>query len=94
MARMDLALGEGDEYELHASSHRVEECPKARGWRFDRLVLASYTVSEAHAVSVNADVDLHEACRLVKSGCPSFTACRILGVDVDERDPVELLPAA
>lgn len=94
MGWKDAQIGDGDEYELHQADHRVETCPKAVGWRFDQLVLAGYTVSEAHAVSGNADVDLHEACRLVKDGCPSFTACRILGVDVNERDPVELLAAA
>ena len=46
-------------------------------WRFDELVRAGYEPADATALALRADVDLHWAVELVRSGCPSATARRI-----------------
>ena len=49
-----------------------------RGWRFSELVAAGYDEDAARRIGCRLDVDLHEACGLLASGCPQETALRIL----------------
>lgn len=47
-------------------------------WRFERLVDAGYEPQAASMLAERVEVDLHAAVRLVRRGCPSATAVRIL----------------
>ena len=47
-------------------------------WRYDELVRAGYNREDAEILARNRDVDLHLATDLVRGGCPSGTAMRIV----------------
>jgi hypothetical protein len=47
-------------------------------WRLEELVRAGYEPWDALALSRRPEIDLHAAIDLVKRGCPSRTAVRIL----------------
>ena len=47
-------------------------------WRLEQLEDAGYDTDDAFLLSECADVDLHEAVALLRAGCPSETALRIL----------------
>ena len=47
-------------------------------WRFDELVRAGYDVGSALMLASHVEVDLHQATGLVRHGCPTDTALRIL----------------
>jgi hypothetical protein len=47
-------------------------------WRFDELVRAGYDVGSALLLASHVEIDLHDASALVRRGCPSETALRIL----------------
>ena len=47
-------------------------------WRFDVLVRAGYDVASALLLASHVEVDLHAASALLRQGCPSETALRIL----------------
>ena len=47
-------------------------------WRFDELVRAGYDIGSALMLASHVEVDLHAATELVRRGCPSDTALRIL----------------
>jgi hypothetical protein len=47
-------------------------------WRFDELVRAGYAREDAELLARQRDVDLHLATDLVRAGCPSGTAVRIV----------------
>jgi hypothetical protein len=47
-------------------------------WRFDELVRAGYDVGSALMLASHVEVDLHQATGLVRRGCPTDTALRIL----------------
>ena len=47
-------------------------------WRYDELVRAGYYPAHAHKLARQLDVDLHRAADLVRKGCPSGTALRIV----------------
>lgn len=49
-----------------------------RCWRFDELVRAGYEEEEATEIAFHLDVDLHDATALVRRGCPSALAARII----------------
>ena len=49
-----------------------------RQWRFEQLQRAGYPRNDALLLSGRLDVDIHEAARLLRSGCPVATAVRIL----------------
>jgi hypothetical protein len=51
---------------------------KVRDWRMYQLIKAGYSVLVAGELAVRRDVDLHQACELLASGCPLETAARIL----------------
>lgn len=47
-------------------------------WRLEELVRAGYELRDALVLSRRPEIDLHVAIDLVKHGCPSGTAVRIL----------------
>jgi hypothetical protein len=47
-------------------------------WRFDVLVRAGFDIGSALLLASHVEVDLHDASSLVRRGCPSETAVRIL----------------
>jgi hypothetical protein len=47
-------------------------------WRFDELVRAGFDVGSALLLASHVEVDLHDASALMRRGCPSETALRIL----------------
>ena len=47
-------------------------------WRREVLVRAGYTTVDATALAFDSTVDLHAAVDLLRRGCPSETALRIL----------------
>ncbi len=47
-------------------------------WRFDELVHAGYDIGSALMLASHVEVDLHDASALLRRGCPSETALRIL----------------
>ena len=53
------------------------EADEIRRWRFEELLRAGYTISDALELALRPDIDLHWAASLVRQGCPSATAARI-----------------
>jgi hypothetical protein len=47
-------------------------------WRFDVLVRSGYDIGSALVLASHVEVDLHDASALVRRGCPSETALKIL----------------
>jgi hypothetical protein len=47
-------------------------------WRHAALLAAGYETRVAFKLALRADVDLHQAIRLRRLGCPPVTAARIL----------------
>lgn len=47
-------------------------------WRLDQLARAGYGWACAMVIAANREVDLHQAVKLVRQGCPVETAVRIL----------------
>ena len=47
-------------------------------WRFDELVRAGFDVGSALLLASHVEIDLHYATGLLRRGCPSETALRIL----------------
>ena len=57
---------------------REGEEERVLAWREAALVRAGYTPDDAFELAVRHDIDLHAAIDLVRRGCPSATALRIL----------------
>ena len=57
---------------------REEEAERVRAWRLEELQRAGYERKMARTLAERADVDLHLATALLRSGCPVNTALRIL----------------
>jgi hypothetical protein len=55
----------------------TSEATQVRRWRRSQFIALGFTSSDASALT-KASVDLGEARRLVATGCPPATACRIL----------------
>lgn len=47
-------------------------------WRLEQLSSVGYGWASAIVLAANRDVDLHQAARLLRQGCPVDTAVRIL----------------
>jgi len=47
-------------------------------WRFEELVRSGYDIASALVVASHVEIDLHGATALMRHGCPSETALRIL----------------
>jgi len=66
---------------MSAAQLETSEAPEldaVQRWRFDELLRAGYAVEDALELALHLDVDLHRAVDLVRSGCPSGTAVRIV----------------
>jgi len=57
---------------------KVTDGDVVRRWRFDELVRAGYAPADALVLSRRLEIDLHVSIDLLKRGCPSQTAVRIL----------------
>jgi hypothetical protein len=55
-----------------------EEIYNVRCWRYAELLRAGFEDDDAIELAFHHDIDLHEATGLVRRGCPSSTAVRIL----------------
>ena len=62
--------------ELHALEEPQMDC--VREWRLEELLRAGYALDDATEIAFHLDIDLHEAANLVRRGCPSGTAARIV----------------
>jgi hypothetical protein len=49
-----------------------------REWRLEELVRAGYDLEDATEIAFHLEIDLHQASDLVRRGCPSATAVRIV----------------
>ncbi len=68
MELASIELAEGEDVEL----------TEVLRWRFTQLCRSGYRPEDAVRVASHLDIDLHEALRLVRRGCPAETATRIL----------------
>ncbi|HZD87988.1 MAG TPA: hypothetical protein VE088_08290 [Gaiellaceae bacterium] len=59
-------------------AQKIIEGDSVRRWRLEELVRAGYDPGDALVLSGRRDVDIHDAIRLVRRGCPPKTAVRIL----------------
>jgi hypothetical protein len=49
-----------------------------REWRLEELLRAGYDLEDATEVAFDLEIDLHHATDLVRRGCPSATAVKIV----------------
>jgi hypothetical protein len=65
------------------ATHDIEtvetETERVERWRTAELMRVGFPGDDAVALAVRTDVDLHEAIQLIKRGCPTDLAVRILG---------------
>ena len=64
--------------ELDALEAPEIESDSIRCWRFEQLVRAGFNDEDATEIAFHLDIDLHYATRLVRQGCPSSTALKIV----------------
>jgi hypothetical protein len=62
--------------ELDALEEPQIDC--VREWRLEELLRAGYALEDATDIAFYLDIDLHEATYLVRRGCPSSIAARIV----------------
>jgi hypothetical protein len=62
---------------IETQIHETEDDRVAR-WRLEQLTRAGYEETAALVLADLVDIDLHLAVDLVRQGCPSDTALRIL----------------
>ncbi len=55
-----------------------EEEVRVLVWRFEQLVAAGYEHEQAIDLAADRDVDLHQAVRILRAGCPARLAVEIL----------------
>jgi hypothetical protein len=63
---------------MAAAETKQDETKLIEAWRAEALERAGYLASEAAEIAARPDIDLHVAIDLLKSGCPSPVALRIL----------------
>ncbi|MGZ4401692.1 MAG: hypothetical protein ACXVRI_02420 [Gaiellaceae bacterium] len=68
----------GAQAEVRSLAKEVAAGDAVHRWRLDELVRAGYEPGDALVLSRHPEIDLHAAIDLVKHGCPSGTAVRIL----------------
>jgi hypothetical protein len=49
-----------------------------REWRLEELLRAGYELEDATEIAFHLEIDLHQATDLVRRGCPSATAVKIV----------------
>ena len=60
------------------SQLEADEATQILRWRLSMLAAAGYDLDDAVVLASNVEIDLHAAIELVRRGCPSATAVRIL----------------
>jgi hypothetical protein len=55
-----------------------DELRQVLSWRSSQLRLGGFEPEDAALLAIHIEVDLHEALDLIRRGCPSTTALRIL----------------
>jgi hypothetical protein len=91
LSGVNLALPHAEVFATHGTSERKSEMTAAQfeqleeteavevlRWRFDVLIRVGFGVEEAAVLAANVEIDLHAAEDLMRRGCPSETALRIL----------------
>jgi hypothetical protein len=56
----------------------LPEIDVVRCWRLEELLRAGFDDADATEIAFHTEIDLHLAASLVRSGCPSGTAARIV----------------
>src|SRR4051794_3838923 len=67
---------------MTVAEHAALDAPwidSVREWRLEELVRAGYELEDATEIAFHLDIDLHQATDLVRGGCPSATAVKIVG---------------
>ena len=64
--------------ELELDDALDAEAELVRAWRIEELERAGYAPGDARHLAEQAHVDLHQATRLLRGGCPPDLALRIL----------------
>ena len=54
------------------------EFDAVRFWRLEELLRAGYDEEDATELAFHVEIDLHDAANLVRRGCPSSTAAKIM----------------
>ena len=57
---------------------QTDEAAEVLAWRFDALCRTGFDLDAAAVLAANVEVDLHKAIELVRRGCPTELAARIL----------------
>jgi hypothetical protein len=83
----------GEWHELGAEVQHVVADRDVEAWRYQSLVRAGFTASQAAMVATDADIDVHWLIDLTRRGCPHGTACRIAGLELPEQDRAKTLAA-
>jgi hypothetical protein len=76
----------GEWYELAGEVRNVVTDQGVCAWRYQSLIRAGFTASQAEIVATDADIDVHWLIDLTRRGCPHGTACRIAGLELPERE--------
>lgn len=79
--RVTYRRGRGRTREVAATRSgglEASELEEVRRWRFDELVCAGFDDDDAIELAFRVDIDLHSVIDLVRRGCPSKTAARIV----------------
>jgi hypothetical protein len=56
----------------------ADDVDRVRCWRLEELLRAGYEEDDATEIAFHLDVDVHYAASLVRRGCPSDLAARIV----------------
>ena len=54
------------------------EVAEVARWRLSELVRAGYTWDQGVLLAARPEIDLHDAVKLLRQGCPAETAVKIL----------------
>jgi hypothetical protein len=63
---------------MTAAETKLDEAQVIEAWRVEALERAGYLHADAQEIAARPDIDLHVAIDLLKSGCPSQLALKIL----------------
>ena len=87
----NLHVPHAEVFATHGTSEREQEMTAAQfeqleeteavevlRWRFDVLIRVGFGIEDAAVLAANVEIDLHAAENLMRRGCPSETALRIL----------------
>jgi hypothetical protein len=89
MSQESIESGDGEWHELGREVEHLVTDPVVRAWRYESLIRAGFTASQAEVIAASAEVDVHWLIDLTAKGCPHETAYRIAGVH-----PLESVPSA